>query len=119
VNPAVIGIRSSSPERHWEDEPVIVDARIKYPIRTIGSAGRHAVIVGGPSPINDITDLDGDRARDEVGPALSHANVRRSRRSKDRQQDQKKERQSEIHFEGFVAARLFAPQANTEHTCRN
>jgi hypothetical protein len=108
VNPAVIGVRSSGPERHWEDERVIVYARIKYPIRTIGSAGRHAVIIGDPSPINDIADLDGDRARDKVRPALPHANVRRSRRSEDGQQDQKKERQSEIHFEGFVAARVRA-----------
>lgn len=119
MNPAVIGVRASGPERYWEDEPVIVYARIKYPIRTIWSAGRHAVIIGGPSPINDIADLDDDRARDEVGPALSHANVRRSRRSKDGQQDQKKEKQSEIHVEGFGAARVFAPRANTEHTCRN
>jgi hypothetical protein len=66
------------------------------------------VIIGDPSPINDIADLDGDRARDEVGPALSHANVRRSRRSENGQQDQKKEKQSEIHFEGFVASRLRA-----------
>jgi hypothetical protein len=55
------------------------------------------VIVGGPSPIDDIADADGDRARVEVGPALSHGHIRRSRGSEDWQQDQKYERQSKIH----------------------
>ena len=89
VNPAVIGENSSGLECHWEGEPVVAYARIKYSIRIIWRTGRHAVIVGGPSPIDDIAGPDGDRARVEVGPALSHVNIRRRCGSEDWQQDQK------------------------------
>ena len=91
MNPAVIGVSSSGAKRHGEGEPIIVDARIKYSIRITRGTGRRAVIVAGPSPIDDIADPDGDRARVEVGPALSHGNIGRSRGSEDWQQDQKQQ----------------------------
>ena len=81
MNSAVIGVSSSGAERHGEGEPIIVDARIEYSIRITWSPGRRAVIVASPSPIDDIADPDGDRARVEDRPALSHGNIRRSRGS--------------------------------------
>lgn len=108
MNPAVIGESSNGAERHGEDEPGIVYARIKYSIRIAWGAGRRTVIAAGPGPIHDIAGPDGDRARVEDGTALPHGNIRRRRGSKDWQQDQKYERQSEIHLEGFVTARIWA-----------
>ena len=113
MNPAVIWESSNGVERHREDEPGVVDARIKYSIRITWSSGRRAVIVAGPSPIDDIAGSDGNRARTEDGPALSHGNICRRRGSKHRQEDQKYERQSEIHFEGLLR-RVFGPEVNTE-----
>ena len=108
MNPAVIGIDSSGTECHWEGEAAIVYARIKYSVRITRGARRGAVIVASPGPIDDIAGPDGNRARAEDGPALSHGNIRRLRGSKDGQQDQKRKRQSEIHLEGFGAARIWA-----------
>jgi hypothetical protein len=85
-----------------------VYARIKYSVRITWGAGRRAVIVPGPGPIDDIASPDGDRARTVDGPALPNGNIRRRRGSEDWQQDKKRERQSEIHFEGLVAARIWA-----------
>jgi hypothetical protein len=116
MDPAVIGVGSSCSEGHWEGESNVVDARIEYSIRTIGIAGGHAVIVAGPGPIDDVADLDGDRARVEVGPALSHADIRRSRGSEDWQQDQKYKRQSAIHFEGFCC-RAASGRRRTGNMC--
>jgi hypothetical protein len=101
VDPAVISKSSNGVERDREGEPVVVDARIKYPVRIIRRAGRDAVIIGNPGPIDDIAGADGNRARVKVGPALSHVHIRRSRLPNDWQQNQKDERQSEIHFEDF------------------
>jgi hypothetical protein len=56
------------------------------------------VIVGDPGPVHDIAGLDGDRARDEISPALSHVHIRRRRKGQHRQQDQKRQRQCEINF---------------------
>jgi hypothetical protein len=106
VNPAVIGENSGGPEGHWEGEPVGADARIKYSVRIIWQTGRHAVIVGDPSPIDDIASPDGDSARDEVGPALSHVDIRRRRGSENWQQNQKYDGQSEIHLEGSCGNRM-------------
>lgn len=64
------------------------------------------MIVGDPSPIDDIAGPDDDPARVIVGPALSDVDIYRRRRSQDRQQDQKNDRQSEIHVEGFAADRV-------------
>lgn len=108
MHPAVIRESPSDAERHGENEPGIVYARIKYSIRITWGTGRRAVIVAGPSPIDDIAGPDGNRARIEDGPALPHGNIRRSRGSKDWQQDQKCERQSEIHFEGFSCSAYWA-----------
>jgi hypothetical protein len=55
------------------------------------------VIVGDPSPIDDIAGADGDSAWVKVGPALSDVDIYRRRGSEDRCQDEKKERQSEVH----------------------
>ena len=98
MHTAVIGERSHGIERHGENEPGIVYSRIKYSIRITWRAGRHAVIVAGPSPIDDIASLDGDRARVIDGSTLSHGDICRRRRSEHGEQDQKRERQLEIHF---------------------
>lgn len=98
MNATVIRINSDGPKCHREGESVVADARIKYSIRIIWSPGRHAVIVAGPGPIDDIAGPDRDRARVKVSAALSHGNVYRRRGSKDRKQDQKYERQAEMHF---------------------
>jgi hypothetical protein len=108
VNPAVIGEGSHGVERHREGEPGIVYARIKYSVRSAWGAGGRAMIVAGPSPIDDIASPDGHRARAVDGPALPHGNICRGRGSEHWQEDQKYERQSEIHFEGLVAARIWA-----------
>jgi hypothetical protein len=105
--PAVIGKSSSGSECYREGEPIIVYARIKYSVWIIWRARRHAVIVCDPGPIDDIADADGDRARIEDGPALSHVNIRRRRGSEGWEQDQKQQCQSEIHFESFAAERIW------------
>jgi hypothetical protein len=119
MNSAVIGEDSNGPKCHGKGEPVIVYARIKYSIRAIRNTGSHAVIVAGPSPVDDIADLDDDRARVEVGTALSHANVSRSGGSQEWQPEQKRERQSEIHFADSCAGAHRGRHASTEHVCRN
>jgi hypothetical protein len=118
VNPTVIGENASGLERHRKGEPVVAYARIKNPIWSIWKAGRHTVIVADPNPIDDIAGPDDDPARVEVGPALSHVHIRRSCGSEDGQQDQKRERQSEIHFEDFLTGRNRA-EANRETCVRN
>ena len=98
MNPAVIGERSHGIERHGENEPGIVNTRIKYSIRITGRAGRRAVIVAGPGPIDDIAGPDSDRARTEDGPTLPNSDIRCRRRKEDGQEDQKREGQFESHF---------------------
>jgi hypothetical protein len=101
VNPAVIRKSPDGVERHGENGPGIADARIKYSIRITRGAGSDAVIVAGPGPIDDIASPDGDRAWIKDGSALTHGHIRRRRGSKDGQQEQKDERQAEIHSEGL------------------
>ena len=100
MNPAIIGERSHGVEGHRENEPGIVYTRIEYSIRITWRAGRRAVIVAGPSPIDNIASPDGDRAGVVDGSTLSHGDIRRRRRSEHGKQDQKRERQFEIHFGG-------------------
>ena len=97
MNPTVIGINSDGAERHRENEPVVTDARIKYSIRIIWRAGGHAVIIGGPSPIDDIASPDDDRTRVEVGPPLSDGHVSRGAGSKGRKDGNKKGELTEMH----------------------
>ena len=118
MNPAVIRENTDGPERHGEGEPVVAYAGIEYSIRIIWKTRRHAVIVGDPSPIDDIAGPDGDAARVKVGPALPHVHIYRSRGSEDWQQDQKCDSQSEIHLEGAWQS-VFAPDAITETRARN
>jgi hypothetical protein len=90
VNPAVIGERSHGVERHRENEPGIMYTRIKYSVRIAWGAGRRAVVVACPSPIDDIASPDAHRARVEDGSALSHGDICRRRRSEHGEQDQKR-----------------------------
>lgn len=108
MNPAVVRKSSDGVERHGENETGVVDLRIKYSIRIARSTGRDAVIVAGPGPIDDIAGPDGNRARTKDGSPLTHGHICRRRGSKDGQQEQKDERQAEIHLEGFVTARIWA-----------
>ena len=108
MNSAIIGEHSDGPEGDWEGEPIVAYARVKYSVGIIWKPGRDAVIVGDPSPIDDIAGPDDDPARVEVGPALPHVHIRRSRGSDDWQQDQKQECQSEIHLESFGAEPISA-----------
>jgi hypothetical protein len=57
--------------------------RVKDSIRTIWISRRRAMIIAGPSPLDDVAGPDGDGAGIEVGTALSDGNIRRRRVSED------------------------------------
>jgi hypothetical protein len=118
VNSAIIGEHSDGPEGDWEGEPIVAYARVKYSVGIIWKPRRDAVIVGDPSPIDDIAGPDGDSARVKVGPALSDVHIYRRRGGEDWQHDQKYERQAEMHLEDSCCGRIPA-EANTETCAHN
>ena len=61
------------------------------------------MIVANPGEVDGVSDRDGHRARAKISSPLSHVHSRRGSASQRWQEDQKEERQSKIHNEGFAA----------------
>ncbi len=104
MDSAIIRKSSYGVERYLKREPAGVCARIKYAVRIPGITGRHAVVIAGPGPIDDVAGVDGDLARLVAEDGLPHDHIRCRRGSESREQDQKCEKQSEIHFEDSRSA---------------
>ena len=61
------------------------------------------MIVANPGEIDGVSGRDGNRARIKISAPLSHVHSRRGPGCQHWQEDQKEERQSEIHFEDLAA----------------
>lgn len=75
-------------------------SRVEYAIRTTWISGRRAVVIAGPSPLDDVAGLDGHGSGAEDGTTLSHGNIRRRRGSDDWKEEDEKGDEPEMHFEG-------------------